>query len=372
MILASYNVENMFLRARALNRDDSSEGKGVLEKHVQLNKLLGKAHYSAADKEKIVKLLGELGLRDADDGGRFAILRQNRGRLLTRHQDGSVDVVAEGRGSWIGWVDLKVEAVDEEATRQTAHVIRDVNADVLALVETESRPAMVRFAETILSPQGGGSYPHAMLIDGNDDRGIDVGIMMKSGYEITSMVSHVDDVDAEGRIFSRDCPVFNIATPKGNELTVLVNHLKSKGFGSQADNDRKRLRQAQQVVRIYQALRGAGKKHVAILGDFNDTLDSDPLRPLAQAGLNDVSQLQAFDSGPDPERTGTFKNCTAREKIDHIFLSPELVTHFQRGAIERRGVWGGTHGTLFPHYPEITKESQAASDHAAIWAELDF
>jgi hypothetical protein len=33
------------------------------------------------------------------------------------------------------------------------------------------------------------------------------------------------------------------------------------------------------------------------------------------------------------------------------------------------GVWGGTNGTLFPHFPEITKESEAASDHAAIFAE---
>jgi hypothetical protein len=35
------------------------------------------------------------------------------------------------------------------------------------------------------------------------------------------------------------------------------------------------------------------------------------------------------------------------------------------------GVWGGTKGTLFPHYPEITKAEEAASDHAAVWAEID-
>jgi len=34
------------------------------------------------------------------------------------------------------------------------------------------------------------------------------------------------------------------------------------------------------------------------------------------------------------------------------------------------GMWGGTTGKLFPHYPEITTEIEAASDHAAIWAEL--
>ena len=30
-----------------------------------------------------------------------------------------------------------------------------------------------------------------------------------------------------------------------------------------------------------------------------------------------------------------------------------------------------TNGTLFPHLPTITKASEAASDHAAIWAELN-
>ena len=198
-----------------------------------------------------------------------------------------------------------------------------------------------------------------------------MGIMTRQGYEITSMVSHVDDTDAEGRVFSRDCPVYNIATPKGNTIAVLVNHLKSKGFGAQSDNDQRRFRQALQIRRIYEALVDSGQQLVAVVGDFNDTLDSDPLAPLRQAGLKDVSELAGFDSGPDPERPGTFQNCTKKDKIDHIFLSPALVAAFQGGAINRLGVWGGKNGTLFPHYPEITRAAEAASDHAAIWAKLD-
>lgn len=38
--------------------------------------------------------------------------------------------------------------------------------------------------------------------------------------------------------------------------------------------------------------------------------------------------------------------------------------------IERRGVWGGTNGTLFPHLPEITKKIEAASDHAALFVDF--
>jgi hypothetical protein len=41
------------------------------------------------------------------------------------------------------------------------------------------------------------------------------------------------------------------------------------------------------------------------------------------------------------------------------------------GEIFRMGVWGGKNGTLFPHFPEITKAVEAASDHAAIDAEIN-
>jgi hypothetical protein len=34
-------------------------------------------------------------------------------------------------------------------------------------------------------------------------------------------------------------------------------------------------------------------------------------------------------------------------------------------------VWGGVNGTLFPCYDEMKKAVDAASDHAAIWAEID-
>jgi hypothetical protein len=33
-------------------------------------------------------------------------------------------------------------------------------------------------------------------------------------------------------------------------------------------------------------------------------------------------------------------------------------------------MWGGTHGTLWPHFPEVEKELHAGSDHAALWVEI--
>ena len=50
---------------------------------------------------------------------------------------------------------------------------------------------------------------------------------------------------------------------------------------------------------------------------------------------------------------------TKANKLDYIILSPALEAKVTRASVERRGVWGGKHGTLFPHIPEITKEIEA-------------
>ena len=93
-------------------------------------------------------------------------------------------MVANGREDWIGSLDLKMETVNEVATRMTAKVIHEVGADIIGLVEAESRPALVRFHDDLLSLMHGTSYQHIMLIDGNDERGIDVAIMTRSGFDL--------------------------------------------------------------------------------------------------------------------------------------------------------------------------------------------
>lgn len=366
MKIASYNVENLFLRAKAMNQTTWAEGADALKMHAEMNRILGKQRYTAADKRKIVDLMKKLGIDKKDDGGQFVILRQNRGQLVKRPTSGGLQVVANGRDDWIGWLDLKIEAVNEVATRMTAKVIDTLGADVIALVEAENRPSLIRFQHDVIGSQ---LYDHIMLIDGNDDRGIDVAVMTRAGFDIELIRSHVDDADHGKLIFSRDCAEYHLKTPSNQRLVLLVNHFKSKGFGSQADSNRKRKLQAQRVKTIYEGLRQGGADNVAIVGDFNDTPDSNPLSPLIQGtDLKDISEHPNFDNGGRP---GTFRNGTASNKIDYVLLSPALFAKTTGGQIFRMGVWGGTNGTLFPHFPEITKSIEAASDHAAITAEID-
>lgn len=368
MRLASFNLESLFDRPKAFNQATIEAGKAILDEFGNLNSLLAKPAYSAADKAAILKGLEDFGVLKKDDGGEFVLLRQNHGKLLKRPPQGPVEVVASGRGDWIGWLELKTEPVNEIATQNTARVIWEVNADVLGTIEVDNRVALQRFNAQLVSAPNFARYPHAMVIDGNDDRGIDVGIM--SRFPIATMRSHVDDLKNGNLIFSRDCPEYEITLPGGGTLLLLVNHFKSKGFGTQADSNARRQRQAERVREIYDVRRQAGINRIAVIGDFNDTPDSVPLAALLSpgSGLRDVSAHPKFQSDGRP---GTYADGTKSEKIDYILLSPELFDLVQNAGVFRKGVWGGKNGTLFPHFPEITKAIEAASDHAAIFVDLN-
>jgi hypothetical protein len=87
--IASFNVENLYERAKALVPSDWSKGRPALEAYDRINRLLNKRVYSAEDKREIAKLLRTLGLAKRDDAGTYAQLRQNRGRLLKRRKVGN-------------------------------------------------------------------------------------------------------------------------------------------------------------------------------------------------------------------------------------------------------------------------------------------
>jgi endonuclease/exonuclease/phosphatase family metal-dependent hydrolase len=201
--------------------------------------------------------------------------------------------------------------------------------------------------------------------------------MTRPGFRIAAMRSHVDDRDADGPVFSRDCPEYHIDTPSGARLVVLVNHLKSKGYGAAAYSDAKRRRQAAAIAGIYRALVATGQENVAVVGDLNDTPPeraADPLAPLLRdTDLADISALPGHEDGGRP---GTYGGSTAGNKIDYILLSPALQQRLAGSGVFRRGMWPGVRPPKWDTYAEIDPRQggqvrHAASDHGALWADLD-
>jgi endonuclease/exonuclease/phosphatase family metal-dependent hydrolase len=370
--LASFNVENMFARPKAMSRSSAVQSPAVLAAHARFNELVGLETYDEATKDEMLEQLEALGLLRRDQGP-YARLRKVRGRFLTRRRSGQTVVVADGRSDWVGWAELTTEPVNELASQHIAYVMRDVGAQVLGVIEAESRSVLAAFSATLLRQVDWTPYDQVMLIDGNDDRGIDVGILVRDGHVITQIRSHAYETDAAGVVFSRDCAEYHVDAGAGNRLVVLVNHLKSKGYGSKGDplGARRRFRQAARIAMIYNALVAEGHEHVAVVGDLNDHPGGGSLDPLFErTPLRDISEHPEFEWGP---RRGTYRGGNEQDKIDYVLLSPGLFARASGGGVFRKGVWRGPRTRdKWPVYDTLTSDVEEASDHAAVYADIDW
>lgn len=369
MRLASYNVENLFERARAFNLETWAESRKVLDAYAEMNGLVEAVTYTPEAKERMVALLKVLGI-DRTRDGKLVSLRETRGRLVAYSPVFEPRIAASGRADWGGWIELRTSIVNEQSTRTIAQVIRDVAPDVIGLVEVESRRALLQFSEQVLPLVGAKPFDQHLLIAGNDDRGLDVAIMTRAGYRLGWIRSHADDQDSRGRrVFSRDCPEFSVWTPSGAVVWVLVNHLKSKGTGEEEASDALRAKQAQAVRLVYERLRGEGAQNIAVIGDLADQPGSYALAPLlVESDLKDATTHPAFKSDG---HLGTFGRGAAKDKLDYILLSPALFQRMTGGGVHRKGVWGPGKVPPWEVYPEMRSSYDAASDHALIWCDLN-
>ncbi len=353
--IASFNFENFFSRAILLNRDNDA-AKPLLEKFVELQAELSKDTY---DKPKILALYKLL--------AKYIIVRENKGKLLSGASGSNPKVVAKGRDAWEGFVELRRERISDAGQENTVRVLKEVDADVVCVVEMEDRWSLqaVGVHKSIGSSK---KYRHAMLIDGNDDRGIDVGVL--SRHPIGGLVSHVDDRDAKGEVFSRDCLEAEIQLPGDRRLFLLPNHLKSQGFGSPASNDAKRLRQANRVAQILQARYDLKKDFVVVAGDFNadrHAANGVTIAPLtANPDLVDVLDTLGANSWSYAYRGKT-------QRLDYLLCSKALADHVTGVGIERRGMWDLeklTGGSQKP-FDTVKGQKTAASDHAAVHVDVN-
>ena len=229
--IATFNVENLFSRPIAMDYEDNAKGQPYLDAYRELNTLFSKPTYSDADKQRILELMKEHKLTATRPNNKHLEFRKIRGQLLKK-QNNKFTVVAEGRGDWVGWIDLKRKEVNDRAVVNTARVIAAVDADIIALCEIEDRPGLVKFHDNVLRPifdkTNRKGYPYALLIDGNDGRGIDVGIL--SRHPISDISTHVFDLPGSPPIFARDCCEFFVDVPNlPGRLIVMVNHFSSRG-----------------------------------------------------------------------------------------------------------------------------------------------
>lgn len=361
--LATYNLNNLFRRPKLLQLPGFSPvAKAVLTDVDRLTNLLASDDYTGQTGQDIIALLTKYGFASGKGNPWFEI-NQAKGKLYSVSKQKVLTLKVASRGEWIGWVELKTEEVDDESTRNTGRVVAAVQADILGVVEAENRPALVNFNAQILKTQHA-DFSHVQLIDGNDPRGIDVGLYCR--HEIRSVRSHVDDFynDTAGRphtIFSRDCPEYEIVLPGGKTLWWLANHFKSQGYGTPASNDARRLRQTTRVKEIL-ARFDLKKDLVVVAGDFNAAPASASLKPLLTVPrLHDVFDWAGFANQP------RWTYHSGKQQLDYLLVSDPLFAAIQAVGIERRGQLLKKE----PHFSTVTGPQNEASDHACVWADVE-
>lgn len=357
---ATFNVENLFSRAKILNLRSHATVDGKLKLVDELNRLINKqTNFTANEKQRIVNLYQQLKT--------YVGIRENRGRKLFNRA--KTQVVAKSGKDWDGEIEFKRDEFTKLTRENTAKVIQSVKPDVACIVEAEDRPTLKAFDSDLLRNR----FACEMLLDGNDQRGIDVGIY--SRFPLGGIWTHMFDKVGRSTVFSRDCPEYEIHLPNGQSLYVLCNHLKSKGYDSSGTADSRRKKQATAVAKILEDY-DLTSDWVIVAGDMNDTPDSDPLKPLVSVpNLTDVLELQFAGHR---EKRWTYEYRGKFDQIDHVLVSKPLKEKFKKAGVERRGIYdlkGLTERTngripVEVEFDTVHHWTNAASDHGAVWAEF--
>jgi endonuclease/exonuclease/phosphatase family metal-dependent hydrolase len=165
------------------------------------------------------------------------------------------------------------------------------------------------------------------------------------------------------KLFSRDCPEYDVRLPSQHRITILPNHLKSKRNGDDQASRERRLAQATKAHEY--ALNALDRSsYVLVAGDMNDTPVSAAIQPLLQGDFADVITHPDYPT----DRPGTYTTGLANEKIDYLIMSPALRARLKTTGIERRGTY---HPRLWPSFDTVTKTAEEASDHHLVWADFD-
>lgn len=297
---------------------------------------------------------------------------------LPPHEAGGIELTfSQGDVQARTFMGRLVKAKGAAETAEIARRIRAMDLDVLAVQEVEHVEILRAFNRDHL----GGLYRHVALVEGNDPRMIDVGVLSK--LPLGPIVSHqaATHPDAPNdRVFGRDLVGVRILDASGAKLLTLYNtHLKSHFIshdvdpqvGAERANARRR-RQAEAIARILSSEERRGAKFV-LVGDMNDPPHSPDLAPMLTVdgdalvnGLEAAVQTrpakaESRGQGDGPTTTmwtHRYNPPGATPPIyalfDQVWLSKALAPRLLSAHIDRR-----------------TKHGGDGSDHDPAWVVLD-
>lgn len=255
-------------------------------------------------------------------------------------------------------------------------IIRENDPDLMVLEEVESVVALQHLADGLLD----GRYK-AILLPGNDTRGINIGFLVKTDlpFHVTTKTHKAlrwtDPIDQrEVPLFSRDLPILEFRVKEAQELPSLVlvgNHGKSKR-DRPGDPESRIIRTAQyeKAAEIVSEYRGKGVP-VMMGGDFNADIMKDPeVRPLL-AVLKSSFDVARQTLPPEQRITHTFHpkgETTHRSQMDDILVSEDLAPRMTAASIYR---YKDQEGRLMAIPNSVRERDRQPSDHFPVIVDVN-
>lgn len=261
-------------------------------------------------------------------------------------------------------------------------------ADIIIGVEIKDIQTATDFAEKFLN----GQY-QPILIEGNDQRGIDVGYFVKKDlpfdFEIQSHRNLLSDkhnqtTSSELPVFSRDLPVLLIRERRSFPNTTPLMMLAATHFKAQNPDPKKdekaTERRTEQVKKSAEVLKSYQKKYpklpiMIISGDFNNDIRTSPeFAPLKDIGFNDSMNLTKDGSSPPLSQRGTQYFFTPKNDISNEQLDSIMVKYKEQDYIKSAFILRDLDSNGHPRPQPTTADEIAlrASDHDGTLTVFDF
>lgn len=164
-----------------------------------------------------------------------------------------------------------------------AEIIALSGAEFVALQEVENRRVLEDLTD-LLATRYGHQLPHIVHREGPDHRGIDVALL--AAFPPVSS-NWFTPVEAQRDILSATF------SPHGAELTILVNHWKSRWGGAEATAPDRMTQALAARAQVERLLAEDPLRAVVVMGDFNADIDAPPLRK----GLRSTTSVAEFFTG---------------------------------------------------------------------------
>lgn len=260
------------------------------------------------------------------------------------------------------------QKIYEPERKLTASAIKETRADIIVLQEVESMDSLKIFKAGFLKGKSY-DYIYKMVIDANDPRLIDVAVLSKIPFESVQTHQFIRTENNRAYVFSRDCLEVNF-TIKGKPLTLYVNHFKSMMGGRDETSSRRKV-QAEKVRDIIKARFGTdpSKGSWIVLGDLNDYLPGDALKPLIE---NDWIENVVERLPKDEQWTHWYDKGNEYRQLDYILLSKSLSEKTNsKPEIIRKGLAMKADKYKGKRFPGVGTKLKSASDHCPVVMEVN-